>query len=191
MADLRERKTLAEEIGNIPHISLLLKKTKRLGLELDELAELAHERGCFHYPGNKKAKKINKEVLTNTELTVALLNSANVYSPWLIRVGAQLMGSKEIEPKQLIRLAKTERSCEIIDYICDCAEETEPEEKHWKEIRDELKKIGNLKQLSKNKRAELFPHPSRFRSDTGITRNPETKKIERIWKKNWLWPSEK
>src|SRR5437868_5807329 len=97
--ELREkiaRPTLARKLGDVPHISPLLRKVKRFsGCSEDRLGpwllKCAVDRGANHYrrtfapdlPGDNPA-------LTNEELGVALCLAHLPFEPALIRAAAQL-----------------------------------------------------------------------------------------------------
>src|SRR5438552_2016720 len=103
--------TLAEKLETTAHISPLLRKAKRLGLDSAELLEsLAVARGCWHYrsPGLIAAPEVAESDFSNEELGVALLSACLPYSPHSIRGGAAMLGAAGNDVSVLSRLTVAE-----------------------------------------------------------------------------------
>ena len=174
-----ERITLAERLGTTAHISGLRHKARRLGLPaLDDLANEAVARGCYHYaPGFDHGLKsrVSECELPNDELAMALLTIANPHDPRIIRIGAMLLGARGNEPRDLARLAVWERCECVVRYIATCALRYEPESPFWLDLLAALPPGPMPKD-------GVMPHHSRFALDPGLIA-PKT-----FGKPTWLRP---
>jgi hypothetical protein len=156
--------TLAQELGEISHCSVLLRRARGVGLESTAaLIRLAVARGCRHYapafPPLKSDPGI--EVFSNEELVSLLLLGSNEYEPIAIRCAAQLAGSCEVE--QLVRVAKRERVSRPLAYIAKAGRTHDAVQKaFWSKL---LKCLGEQSPVADG----ILPHWSRFVSQTGVT----------------------
>jgi hypothetical protein len=159
--------TLAEKLGTTPHISALLRKAARLGVDSPERLEgLAVARGCWHYrnPDPVAAFEVPESSFTNEELATALLSPCLPYSAHTIRVGAAILGATGNDVEVLARLAVGERCISPMRYIADAAMRFEPDNSFWQCL------LARLPQASPVKDG-VMPHPTRFVSMTGMTRS--------------------
>ena len=158
--------TLAEKLGDAPHDSPLLAKAARLGLGSVEMLEgLAVARGCWHYrnPDLLSTPEISESDFSNEELAIALLSPRLPYSPHTIRLGAAMLGATGNSILLLARLAVAERCVAPICYVARAGLQFEPNNIFWRELLDHLPKSSPVKE-------GVMPHPTRFVSMTGMTR---------------------
>lgn len=171
--------TLAARLGTAPHISGLRQKARRLGLPgLDDLANEAVARGCYHYsPGfdHGLRSRVSERDFPNCELAIALLTIANRYDPRILRIGAMLLGAEGNDPRTLARLAVWERCEGVVRYLVTCALRYEPGSPFWLELLAALPPGPMPKE-------GVLPHHSRFALDPGLIA-PKT-----FGKPNWLRP---
>jgi hypothetical protein len=161
-------------------------KARRLGLrDGDALVALAVQRGCGHYlpyvqSVNAHAPLVDERELSNEELAAALLLGNWPYQPVMLRAAAQLMADESSRPAQLAQLAVRERCSQAMRYIAEAGASTEPDNRFWRTLLNVLPS-----RFSPPLASGTMPHPSRFRSETGIVdpRHPTTPKIR------WLRPS--
>lgn len=160
-----ERPTLAAKLGTTAHLSPLLHKAARLGLQAEALQTLAVQRGCRHYSSGEEppVPLASEAQLSNEELAVALLCVALPYDPHAIRCGAAMMGAEGNSPPRLIQLAIQERSVAPVRYVAECGRKFEPANLFWSEI------LAGLPQ-SPEPQSGVLPHPTRFVAMTGFTR---------------------
>src|SRR5208282_1221870 len=160
--------TLARKLGIAPRISMLHKKAGNIGIPQPEhWIALAVQRGCYHYRNDQTVSAISTALLSNEELSALLLSSANPYRPLLIRVAAQLLSSPTIDTTKLARLCQLENGLKALAWIAQGGADTEPTNPFWKNL------STRIAQLSKNGfrfPTGVFPHPSRFRTETGFQR---------------------
>ena len=82
--------TIAEQIGQTPHLSPLLRRLRSAGLaEPDDLRRLAVARGCWHYrrPDDdvRPPSDPGPEIVSNLELAMGMLTAAQSFDPVLVR----------------------------------------------------------------------------------------------------------
>ena len=174
--------TLAQTIGQVPHVSPLLQKLRRVGLaSTDAMTAAAIARGCGHYAGIGGAalspRQSHPETISvsDEQLAIALLHPSNPYDPMLIRIGCQLLSKISCDPRKLISLARQERCEPILKHIALAGNQTEPENPFWQFLLCELRH-------SSNARKDTLPHPSRFQRVVGMT-NPKKPVLPKI---TWL-----
>src|ERR1700722_20365404 len=88
--------TLAQDLGEISHCSVLLRSARALGLNsASEFIRLAVSRGCRHYAPSFPALENDPgiQAISNEELVSLLLLGSNEYQPIAIRCAAQLAGN--------------------------------------------------------------------------------------------------
>lgn len=158
--------TLAEKLGTTPHDSPLLQKAAQRGLAgAAALEQLAVARGCWHYrqADNAHYPDVSESDFNNEELAIALLSPNHAYSPHTIRLGAAMLGAPGNQPERLVRLAEAEGSQLAVRYIAKAGQTIEPENPFWQELLRLLPETGGAPD-------GVFPHPTRFVSMTGFTR---------------------
>lgn len=158
--------TLAEKLGMRPQDSPLLRKAKGLGLGTAEMLEsLAVRRGCWHYrsPDLAPVPDVSESDFSNAELAVALLLPCLPYSPHTIRLGAAMLGSTGNDVLALARLAVAEQCVTLVRYIARAGLQFEPNNLFWQQLLDHLPESSPIKE-------GVMPHPTRFVSMTGMTR---------------------
>ena len=160
-----EEPTLAAKLGTTTHLSPLLRKARRLGLDAEDLERLAIQRGCDYYDDGRPFSPLNVSTsqLSNSELAIALLNPALRYSPQTFRLGAAMLNAPDNEPVEIARLAKLERCESLVRYVAEAGRKFEPQNPFWTEL------LGMLP-LTPPPKSSVVPHPTRFVAMTGITR---------------------
>ena len=160
--------TLAQKLGDTPHVSPLLRKILRMtGCSEDRIGDwllkCAVQRGTSHYerefPSNLPLDNPN---LSDEELGIALCLGEHPYNSTLLRAAAQLLSSPKIDAARLARLAVMERVEPVLLYIAQAAARFAPDAQPWAYLRAYLP-ARNL--VSSN----ALPHWSRFVSQTGVT----------------------
>ncbi len=171
-----QSETLAERLGTTAHLSALLMKARRLGLETPaDIERLAVSRGLRYYDSHGDSMKgeratlivpesENEEGLTNEELAVALLCPSALYSQQRLRMGAAMLASEGNRPESIARLALRERCGTVVRHIACCGREVEPENPFWEKL------LGLLPAGQSVPQPDVLPHPTRFVAMTGITR---------------------
>jgi hypothetical protein len=158
--------TLAQELGEIAHCSVLLRTARRFGLQTQpDFIRLAVARGCRHYAPAFGAAEGDPgiESISNEELVALLLLGSNEFEPIAIRCAAQLAGGCDVV--QLARVAKRERVGCPLAYIAKAGGVYDTSNRgFWKELLDLL---GEQHPVMEG----VLPHWSRFVSQTGVTRS--------------------
>lgn len=157
--------TLAEKLGTTAHLSPLLQKARRLGLDAIGMERLAIQRGCDYYQEGPVLPQleITSEQFSNEELAIALLNPALRYHPQTLRLGAAMLGAEENDPELLAYLAKVERAEAVVRYVAEAGKRFEPQNEFWP-------RLLALLPPSPTPNSAIVPHPTRFVAMTGITR---------------------
>jgi hypothetical protein len=159
---------LARRLGDIAHVSLLLRKVCQTSGCLEDrvgewLLKCAVNRGASHYerdfPGDLPPDNAD---LTPEELAVALCLGQHPYNSTFIRAAAQLLSSPSTDVHQLCRLALMERVEPVLLYIAAIADRLTPETHPWSYLARHLPR-----RLACPPGA--LPHWSRFVSQTGVT----------------------
>lgn len=162
--------TLAEKLGTTFHLSPILQKARRLGLDAEGLRTLAIQRGCDYYAPPEPLENLNvsAEQFSDAELAIALLNPSLPYDPQGLRLGAAMLSAEGNSPKQISRLAELERCQAVVRYIAEAGRKFEPANPFWNDLLDLLPPTLPPK-------SSAVPHPTRFVAMTGFTRRgPET-----------------
>jgi len=169
--ELREqqpRPTLARKLGDVTHVSPLLRKVRELsGCGEDQLGEwllkCAVERGATHYerafPRNLPP---DNPALKNEELGVALCLGHLPWNPAFLRAAAQLLSAWDTDAMGLMRLAEMERVEPVLLHIAEAAARVAPAQEPWAWLRTHLSR-------RRKARTDDLPHWSRFVSQTGVT----------------------
>jgi hypothetical protein len=158
--------TLAARLGTTTHVSALLRKACRLGLTSPvELSHLAVQRGCRHYwhEGVPEGELATREQFSDEELAIALLDVALPFDPQAIRCGAAMVSAEGNDPRRLARLARLERSEQVLRYVAECGRKFEPDHPFWTELLALLPVTPPVPEGA-------LPHPTRFVSMTGYVR---------------------
>jgi hypothetical protein len=176
-----EPPTLAAKLGTTTHLSPLLRKARRLGLGPRELEILAVQRGCRHYSnGTEPVQPLALESeFSNEELAMALLSTALRYDPHSIRCGAAMLAAQGNAPRRLARMAVMERCVVPVRYVAQAGQRFEPGNPFWKELLTALPAVSRIK-------PGVLPHPTRFVTMTGFTRQGPGLKTE--WQRPKLTP---
>ena len=156
---------MAAKLGTTTHLSPLLRKARRLGLDAEGLERLAIQRGCDYYDSGKPFEplEVSTEQFSNAELAIALLNPALRYSPQTLRLGAAMLNAQDNEPGKIARLAKWERCEAVVRYVAEAGRKFEPQNTFWTDLLE-------LLPLTPPPKSSVVPHPTRFVAMTGMTR---------------------
>lgn len=162
------RLTLAQKLGDVNHVSPLLRKVVALsGCTEDSVGEwllkCAVERGATHYQREFPPElPPDSPALSNEELGVALCLGHLTWNSSYIRAAAQLLSAPDTQAAKLAHLAEMERVEPILLHIGNAAARVAPNEEPWLWLRSHL--------LSRRKvRIENLPHWSRFVCQTGVS----------------------
>jgi hypothetical protein len=177
LRDQRPRPTLAQKLGDVTHVSPLLRKVRELsGCAEDQLGEwllkCAVERGATHYR-RAFAPELppDNPSLTNEELGVALCLAHHPFNPMLIRAAAQLLSDRDTNAKTLVLLAAMERCEPVLLHIAGAAARVAPEQEPWASLRGQVASRHRV-------RTDALPHWSRFVLQTGYTPEGRGQHIE-------------
>ena len=190
--------TLAEKLGHTRHCSPLQRRLRQIGLvSHKELEALAHRRGATHYPVDPdllaSLPSLSRNQLPTEQLIIGLLLETNPYHPQLIRMAAQLLGGKNLNPSTLARLAVQERCVQPLQHIVNSACSAEhPAEAwvFWQNLRRELSICHQTHpQHPYDPSSGVLPHPSRFFIQAGYRRHREPQSLE-LAPSHWLVPAE-
>jgi len=168
LREQRPRLTLAQKLGDVTHVSPLLRKVRALsGCAEDQVGEwllkCAVERGATHYRRDFSPElPPDNPALTNEELGVAMCLAHHPFDPMLIRAAAQLLSARDTDAKTLARLVVMERCEPVLLHIAGAAGRVAPEQEPWASLRAQLTSRRQL-------RTDALPHWSRFVSQTGFT----------------------
>jgi hypothetical protein len=162
------RPTLAQKLGDVNHVSPLLRKVRQLSGCSEEqvgdwLLKCAVERGATHYerefwPGLPQ----DSPAVSNTEIGVALCLGHMRWDPANIRAAGQLLSAPDIDPKALARLAVQERVEPVLLCIAEAASRVGRDLEPWAWLRAHLRHRHKV-------RTDFLPHWSRFVNQTGVT----------------------
>jgi hypothetical protein len=159
---------LARKLGDAVHVSPLLHKIGQMsGCSEDRVGEwllkCAVDRGASHYERDfpTDLPPDNPE-LGDEEIAVALCLGQHPYNSTFIRAAAQLLSSPTTDPVRLARLAVMERVEPVLLYIAGVAARFAPDAQPWEYL---------LRHLPQRLPCppDVFPHWSRFVSQTGMT----------------------
>jgi hypothetical protein len=168
LRDQTARPTLAQKLGDVTHVSPLLRKVRRLsGCPQEQVGEwllkCAVERGASHYEREFSSDlPPDNPDLSSAELGVALCLGHLPWEAAYIRAAAQLLSAPDVDPAELGRLAAMERVEPILLHIAEAAGRTAPSGEPWAWLRAHLSRRHRV-------RTEALPHWSRFVSQTGVT----------------------
>jgi hypothetical protein len=176
--------TVAEQLGQTPHLSPLLRKLRGVGLVVpDDLRRLAVARGCSHYqqPGDlEKTPDPRTEQVSNVELAIAMVTAAQSFDPILVRCAAQLLSGSDIKEEAVVRLAVQERAVPVIRHIAKAGAEMDTEDgAKWRRLLALLPAVPEIPE-------GRLPHRTRFASLSGVIR--VNGHLQRTTRSVWLRP---
>lgn len=178
-------KSIAEQIGETPHLSPLLRRLRQLGFaNPDDLRRLAVKRGRQHYrrPDDDLAAVVDPGlgILSNVELAVALVSGAQQFDPVIIRCAAQILSGDGIALDRLVHLARQERAVPALRHIARAGVEADEIGRDtWQQVLD---KLPTAQEIPDGR----LPHRTRFVSETGLAMRD--RKLDRSGHKIWLRP---
>ena len=161
--------TLARQLGEVPHVSGLLRRIARTSGAGNRVAEwlmkVAIQRGASHYRRNfDPLLPPDSPLISSEEIGVALCLGELPYSLDHLRVASQLLTSPRVDAEQLCRLAIQERCEPVLLHIAKTAERFAPELEPWATIRRSLPPRHVP-------RTDALPHWTRLVSHTGVGRH--------------------
>ena len=160
--------TLAQKLGEVPHVSGLLRRLAQVSGAGERVAEwllkVAVERGANHYRRDfDPALPADLPAISDEEIGVALCLGEKPYDLDALRVAAQFLSSPRIDAERLCRLAVQERCEPVLLHIAAVAQKYVPEQAPWVTLRKQLRP-------RRVPRTDALPHWTRLVSHTGITR---------------------
>lgn len=172
--------TLSQALGTTAHVSVLLRKARRLGVgSLKDAIAVAVQRGCRHYQAvaaGSRASDPGQSSLSDEELVILLLLGEQPYEPFAIRCAAQMARSPEVDPQRLARLAIRERCRRVLAHIArEGVKRDDDGRDFWKAVLSHIDPPPERKE-------EHLPHGTRFVSMPGYQRNGYVRS-------QWLKPS--
>jgi hypothetical protein len=159
--------TLARKMGDVPHVSGLLRRVARTSgagdRVVDWLLKVAAQRGADHYRREfDSSLPPDSPVVSSEEIGVALCLGQLPYALDNLRAAAQLLSSPNVDATRLCRLAIQERCEPALLPIAQLAERFAPELEPWASVR-------RLLPPRPVPRTDALPHWSRLVSHTGVT----------------------
>jgi hypothetical protein len=159
--------TLAHQLGEVPHVSGLLRRLAResgAGRRIAEwLLKVAVARGADHYRRDfDPSLPPELPSISDEEIGVALCLGEHLYDLDRLRAAAQLLSSPRVNAARLARLAVEERCEPVLLHIARLAERFAPELPPWAWLRQHLRPRPVP-------RTDALPHWSRLVSHTGVT----------------------
>ena len=160
--------TLAHKLGDVPHVSGLLRHIAQLSgageRVADWLLKVAVARGANHYQ-RKFDPALPPDTLAvfDEEIGVALCLGENPYNLDALRVAAQFLSSPRIDAARFCHLAVQERCEPVLLHIAEVARKYAPEQEPWAYLRQHLlpRRVPHT---------DALPHWTRLVSHTGMTR---------------------
>ena len=161
--------TLAHKLGEVPHVSGLLRRIAQLSgtgeRVTDWLLKAAVERGANHYRRDfDPALPADLPAINDEEIGVALCLGQNPYNLDSLRVAAQFLSSPRINVARLCRLAVQERCEPVLLHVAEVAKKYAPEQEPWASLRKNLRS-------RRVPRTDALPHWTRLVSHTSVTAN--------------------
>jgi hypothetical protein len=116
LKDQATKPTLAHKLGEVPHVSGLLRRIAQVSGAGERVAEwlfkVAVTRGANHYRRDfDPALPADLPAISDEEIGVALCLGQNPYHLDVLRAAAQLLSSPRTDAARLCRLAERERYC--------------------------------------------------------------------------------
>ena len=162
------RSSLAQELGDVTHVSPLVRKLVQLSGCAPEqfgdwLLKCAVERGASHYRRTfAPSLPPDNRAVSNEEIGIALCLGHHAFNPIFIRAAAQLLSSRNTDKATLARLAVMERCEPVLLHVAGAAARVAPDLEPWAFLRVHLPTRHRV-------RTEALPHWSRFVLQTGYT----------------------
>ncbi len=158
--------TLAGRMGDVPHVSGLLRRVARESgagdRVFDWLFKVAVERGARHYERDfDPSLPPDCPALSNEEVGIALCFGGSPYELDRLRAAAQLLSSPQVDAARLCRLAVQERCEPVLLHVAHLAERFAPDLQPWAHVRRHLRPRTVP-------RTDALPHWSRLVSHTGV-----------------------
>jgi hypothetical protein len=159
--------TLASKLGDVPHVSGLLRRLSMLsgaGEHVsDWLLKVAVLRGASHYR-REFAPMLPPDApgVSDEEIGVALCLGQHAYDLDKLRAAAQLLSSPRIDAVRLSRLAVEERCEPVLLHVAALASRFAPELQPWAWLREHMSPRPVP-------RTEALPHWTRLVRHTGVT----------------------
>ncbi len=178
--------TVAEQIGQTPHLSPLLRRLRSVGLtQPDDLRRLAVARGCWHYrrPDDDLKKECSSPVWENVsdvELAMGMLTAAQRFDPVLVRCAAQLLSGDRISIETIVRLAVQERAVPVVRHIASAGAALDSE------TREKWQRLLAMLPAGPEVIEGRLPHRTRFVSEGGLFRR--NGHLDRTGHRAWLRP---
>jgi hypothetical protein len=168
--------TLAHKLGEVPHVSGLLRRIAQLsgtGERVgDWLLKVAVTRGASHYRRDfDLTLPTDLPAISDEEIGVALCLGQNPYSLDALRVAAQFLSSSRINAARLGRLAEQERCEPVLLHIAEVAKKFAPKQEPWATLRNQL-------HPRRVPRTDALPQWTRLVSHTGVTANGEASRTD-------------
>lgn len=159
--------TLAHKLGDVPHVSGLLRRIAQVSGAGERVAEwlfkVAVTRGASHYRRDfDPTLPADLPAISDEEIGVALCLGQNPYNLDALRAAAQLLSSPRTDAARLCRLAEQERCEPVLLHIAGIAQTYAPEQEPWAYLREHLLPRRVL-------RTEALPHWTRLVVHTGVT----------------------
>ncbi|HEV2693499.1 MAG TPA: hypothetical protein VG347_11435 [Verrucomicrobiae bacterium] len=159
--------TLARKLGEVPHVSGLLRRIARVSGAGEHTAEwllkVAVQRGADHYQRTfDPSLPPDSPLVSSEEIGIALCLGELPYGLDHLRVAAQLLSSPHVDANQLCRLAVQERCEPVLLHIAQTAERFASKLEPWAILRRDLPPRPVP-------RTDALPHWTRFVSHTGVT----------------------
>jgi hypothetical protein len=159
--------TLARRLGEVPHVSGLLKRLAQrsgAGARVAEwLFQVAVLRGARHFARSPDSTlPPDCPEVSDEEIGLALCLGELPYDLDRLRAAAQLLSSPRTDVERLCRLAVQERCEPVLRHFAELAARYAPELLPWAEIRRRLP-------FRPVPRTDALPHWTRLVSHTGIS----------------------
>lgn len=163
-----QQASLARRLGTTTHLSLLLHRLRRRGLDTPEkLAALAESRGLRYYASAKATPGRYDDFpipdVTDEELAIALLHPSLPWDPQRIRLAAALLAAPGVRAPVIARLAVMERSSAVVREIALAGQAEEPDNGFWPVLLSLLPPTPSVP-------PGVLPHRSRYMAIAGRTR---------------------
>ncbi|MEI9863586.1 MAG: hypothetical protein WDN00_03325 [Limisphaerales bacterium] len=165
--------TLAHKLGDVPHVSGLLRRIAQLSGAGERVAEwllkVAIVRGANHYRRDfDPTLPPDSPAISGEEIGVALCLGQNAYSLDSLRVAGQFLSSPRVNAARLCRLAVQERCEPVLLHIAEVASKYAPRQEPWAYVRQHL----SPRRVA---RTDALPHWTRLVSHSGMTRDGSTR----------------
>src|SRR5262245_24431644 len=159
--------TLARRLGDVPHVSGLLRHLAQISGAGDRIAEwllkVAVQRGAHHYRREfTPLLPPDCPAIRDEEIGVALCLGQHTYHLDQLRAAAQLLSSPRVDAAQLCRLAVQERCEPVLLHVARLAERFAPDLQPWAYLRQHLPPRAVP-------RTEPLPHWTRLVSHTNVS----------------------